>query len=55
VVVVLPGHEFIHELVGSLYDFIDLLYLLLLYLFIAAVEDFLVLAVLLDWSTEGVG
>lgn len=44
-IIVLAGHEFIHELIAALDDLIDFLYLLLLRLLVV---DPLVLAVLLD-------
>ena len=53
-VVVLPGHEFIDELVGPLNDLINFLDLLLLYFFVAAIQDLLVLAVLLYWPPQSV-
>lgn len=54
-IVVFSRHELIHELVRSLNDFVYLLYLFLLHLFVViAVEDSLVFAVLLDGPAERV-
>jgi hypothetical protein len=52
VFVILSCHELVDKLIGPLYDLVDLLYLLLLYLFVSNVKNFLVFAVLLHWPSE---
>lgn len=51
-VIVLPGHQFVHELIGSLDNLVDLLDLLLFYLLIAAVYHLLILAIFLYWPSQ---